>query len=220
MPLKRIEFLGKVKKSLRIWGGEHHPPLEEEELARARLVEPGESKVETFCTNAEDGGMNVIRAGEDWEKDLLSLLKEKKCRKVLTDAMSLLGSTSLWNSLKEEFEWTDWTECRNPAAASFEADCGVTAAAFAVAETGSLALFASPERSRLTSLAPPIHIALVKEEQILPDLLDFYTELGARSQADFPSHITLITGPSKTSDIEMTLVKGVHGPLEVHVILI
>jgi L-lactate dehydrogenase complex protein LldG len=97
----------------------------------------------------------------------------------------------------------------------FSCDAGVTTAQWGIAETGTLVLESARERSRLASLVPPIHIALLSTQCICPSLGD------ALARVDPASHaITLITGPSRTSDIELTLVVGVHGPQVVHVLLL
>lgn len=92
---------------------------------------------------------------------------------------------------------------------AFEADCGVTDVRWAIAETGSLVVGSSPTHGRMLSLAPPVHVAIVQPGQIVPDLLDVMRLLQVHGAG---SGTTLITGPSKTSDIEGNLVIGVHGP--------
>jgi len=101
----------------------------------------------------------------------------------------------------------------------FQADLGLTAAQHAIAETGTLVLVSDVERNRLASLLPPVHVALLRADAILPDL---GAALAAVHDADAgpPRTITFITGPSRTADIELTLVVGVHGPQELHVILL
>jgi L-lactate dehydrogenase complex protein LldG len=98
----------------------------------------------------------------------------------------------------------------------FACDVGVTTAQWGIAETGTLVLESARERSRLLSLVPPIHVAVLSTRCICESLGD---ALARVSQA--ASHaITFITGPSRTSDIELTLVVGVHGPQTVHVLLL
>ena len=100
------------------------------------------------------------------------------------------------------------------------ADIGITSASFAIAETGSLVMIAQPGQERLASLLPPVHVAIVERAQILPDLFDLFAELRRAGYDNLPSNLALITGPSKTGDIEMTLTTGVHGPGKWHVIVI
>lgn len=99
------------------------------------------------------------------------------------------------------------------------AGIGISSATAAVAETGSLALAAGPGSERVASLLPPIHVAVVGSDQIVPDLFDFFAALEP-SQGELPSNLVLITGPSKTGDLELRLTTGVHGPGKWHVIVV
>lgn len=98
----------------------------------------------------------------------------------------------------------------------FACDLGVTGAQWGIAETGTLVLESDRESHRLTSLVPPAHVCILEVDKLretLGEVLDSI-ETG-RSRA-----VTFITGASRTSDIELTLAIGVHGPRELHVILI
>lgn len=97
------------------------------------------------------------------------------------------------------------------------AEVGVTGAVAAVEETGTLALVADRDRPRGTSLVPPVHVALVPVERLVPTYADAVARIAAIRPT--PSGVSFITGSSSTGDIEMTLVRGVHGPREVHVVL-
>lgn len=92
------------------------------------------------------------------------------------------------------------------------ADVGITSVEWAIAETGSLVMWSRRGRERVASLVPPVHIAIVRQRQIVPDLMDVFREAESRGLSDLPSNMTLITGPSKTGDIELQLTTGVHGP--------
>jgi L-lactate dehydrogenase complex protein LldG len=99
------------------------------------------------------------------------------------------------------------------------ADLGISGVDYAVADTGSLVLVTAPGRARSISLLAPIHIAIVKPNQLLASLNELFPVLRRQSR-ELPSAITFITGPSRTADIEMTLVVGVHGPQQLHVVLL
>ncbi|HUZ56968.1 MAG TPA: LUD domain-containing protein [Streptosporangiaceae bacterium] len=99
----------------------------------------------------------------------------------------------------------------------WDADIGVTGVLAAAAETGTLAMAAAPGCPRSTSLVPPIHIALVPYSRLVATYADLIGTL--RNVSEMPSSIQLVTGPSRSSDIEMRPVIGVHGPGELHVIL-
>ena len=101
---------------------------------------------------------------------------------------------------------------------AMQADVGITGVDFALANTGTLALSAAPGRPRSVSLVPAVHIALVREAQIvshLGDALGAYFGKGAPA----PSGVHFISGPSRTSDIENDHTIGVHGPAVVIVIV-
>ena len=103
------------------------------------------------------------------------------------------------------------------AAELFDYDVGISTAQAAIAETGTLVLESESERHRLVSLVPPVHIAIVDAADICLTLGEALAAVG-RGSALSPT-ITLITGPSRTADIELTLAIGVHGPQELYVIV-
>jgi L-lactate dehydrogenase complex protein LldG len=100
----------------------------------------------------------------------------------------------------------------------FGVDAAVTAAAGAVADMGALILRPSGAEPRLMSLVPPVHIVVVKAETVFPSLDDAMRE--GRWAQDMPSNMLLISGPSKTADIELILAFGVHGPKELIVFVL
>lgn len=97
-----------------------------------------------------------------------------------------------------------------PAEDIWEAQIGVTRADWAIAESGSILLSTGPGRNRMASLAPELHVIVVRREDILATLEEGLAHLGPRTSV-------LITGSSRTADIEGVLVRGVHGPKEVWV---
>jgi L-lactate dehydrogenase complex protein LldG len=111
----------------------------------------------------------------------------------------------------------DSAKCWEP---FFAADLGISGVDYLVAETGTVVLHSSPNQPRSLSLLPPVHIAIAERRQLVPDLFDLFPSSLNESAPALPSCITFITGPSKTGDIELRLVTGVHGPGEIHVILI
>jgi L-lactate dehydrogenase complex protein LldG len=99
------------------------------------------------------------------------------------------------------------------------ADLGVTVAAHALADTGTLVVFASAGEHRLDSLLPPVHVALLAATTIVAGLGEAVEALRRASRFDAHSAITFIRGPSRTADIELTLTVGVHGPRRVHCVV-
>ena len=100
----------------------------------------------------------------------------------------------------------------------FTVDAAVTSAAGAVADTGALILRPTAEEPRLMSLVPPIHIAVLRAEEIFASLADAMR--AGNWSADMPTNMLLISGPSKTADIELILAFGVHGPKELIVLVL
>jgi L-lactate dehydrogenase complex protein LldG len=99
-----------------------------------------------------------------------------------------------------------------------EADVGVTSALWGVAETGSVLVSSAPPGGRAPSLVPPVHVVFLPADRILATVADLFARIGEMSER--PSGLTLITGPSKSADIGMELIIGVHGPGELHVVLV
>jgi L-lactate dehydrogenase complex protein LldG len=101
-------------------------------------------------------------------------------------------------------------------------DVGLTAADYAIAETGTIVLTSDEQNSLLVSLLPAVHIALVRSSQIANSLDEVISRIGNErvGRVDSSRSVTLITGPSRTSDVELVLSIGVHGPKELHVIII
>ncbi|HWU36626.1 MAG TPA: lactate utilization protein, partial [Candidatus Acidoferrum sp.] len=102
----------------------------------------------------------------------------------------------------------------------FEAEFGITGVDFALAETGSLILSSLTEGSQLASLAPPVHIALYRRSQVLGSLEEVLEQAHLAHLGDAGRSIVFITGTSRTADIEQILIRGVHGPRDVHAILV
>ena len=100
---------------------------------------------------------------------------------------------------------------------------GISGVDAAIAESGTMLVVSGTGRGRLASLLPAMHIALLPVERIRRTLPDAFallqSELGAGLFRD-RSNVTLITGPSRTADIELSLTLGVHGPRDIHAIVI
>jgi L-lactate dehydrogenase complex protein LldG len=92
---------------------------------------------------------------------------------------------------------------------------GVSRARYALADTGSVVLAATADEPRAASLLPDVHVTLVSENVILAGLEELFTAVGD----DLPSSLAIVTGPSRSADIEQKLTVGVHGPGEVHVVI-
>ena len=99
-------------------------------------------------------------------------------------------------------------------------DASITGCEFLVARTGSIVMSAAQKSGRNTSVYAPVHICIAWSHQLVPDVKDALQGMRDRYGSKLPSLMTFATGPSRTADIEKTLVVGVHGPKEVYVFLV
>lgn len=156
---------------------------------------------------------------------VLAILDERAARRVLAWDDDQLTAPSLGPALREAGVVVESSrlaadpEQRTARLRALDdVPVGITGAQAALADTGSIVVISGPGRGRIASLLPPVHIAIVRTSDIVPSFAHF---LAAHpSAADEGSNLVIITGPSRTADIEMTLTRGVHGPREVHVVLI
>ena len=100
------------------------------------------------------------------------------------------------------------------------ADAAITGCELLVARTGSIVMSSAQQSGRTTSVYAPIHICIAYSKQLVYDIKDALQRIKDKYDHNIPSLITFATGPSRTADIEKTLVTGVHGPKEVYLFLI
>lgn len=96
---------------------------------------------------------------------------------------------------------------------------GITGCFCAVAETGTLMMCSSPATPSAVSLLPETHIAVVPASRILPYMEDAW-DLARKELGTLPRAVNFISGPSRTGDIEQTIVLGAHGPYRVHLVIV
>ena len=183
------------------------PPAIDEPIVR--LVYSDLGLAELFQSRAAAMKMLVepVRVDEVLAR-VESFLHEQKCKSVMLSQTPLLAKLDAVNFLaRQGFEARSWSDLT--ADQAYEIDAGVTEADYAIAETGTLAIRHQPEHGRLLSLVPFVHVAVIEPRIILSDLLDLFERLTSEGTG---SGVTLISGPSKTADIEMNTVTGVHGP--------
>jgi L-lactate dehydrogenase complex protein LldG len=191
------------------------PPAIDEPITR--LVHTDLGLPELFAKRAEEMKMHVDPVhAEDLAGKLVEFLKSNHCHKLALAESPLLDHLQLAEQLNANgFDAKRWSEITLDELYQF--DCGITDVTYAVAETGSLVIRASATHGPAISLVPNIHVAILEPKNFLPDLVDLFEKL--KSDAD-PASVVLITGPSKTSDIEMNLVVGVHGPNKVQLYIL
>lgn len=100
-----------------------------------------------------------------------------------------------------------------------ECDVAITTCEYLVARTGSMVLSSAKEEGRTASVYAPVHVCIAQTEQVVYDVEDALELMKQKYGLQIPSMISFATGPSRTADIEKTLVVGVHGPKEVYCLL-
>ncbi|MHB1422561.1 MAG: LutC/YkgG family protein [Gemmataceae bacterium] len=169
---------------------------------------------------AAGGHLHVVPDAAAAMNTIMNLVRARSVRRVLLGRGDALDALPIGESLRAAgIEVVDAMQGGGDGKEWFLAELGLSGVDYLIAETGSVVLASRPEQPRSLSLLPPIHIAVAERRQLLPDLFDLFAALGTRL-VDLPSGLSIVTGPSKTGDIELRLVTGVHGPGEIHVVLI
>jgi L-lactate dehydrogenase complex protein LldG len=134
----------------------------------------------------------------------------------LPEALSPQDVTVFFTDVKE-------TESGNLRQHVIDSYIGITAADFCMADSATMVMRTRPGQARSVSLVPSIHVAVIELNQIIADLKELYALLKwdpQESKEGLTNCMTFISGPSKTADIEATMVHGAHGPRQVHVYVI
>lgn len=142
------------------------------------------------------------------------------------DGLKLVRRAVAWTSLGS-LPWAEQgmtVECRpplrDPQGDHDHGDLvGITGCFVAIAETGSLMLLSGPDTFASAALLPETHIAVVPVSRIVANLEEAFAQMRAE-HGQLPRATNIISGPSRTGDIEQTIVLGAHGPYRVHVILV
>ncbi|MFO0866467.1 MAG: lactate utilization protein [Gemmataceae bacterium] len=201
----------------------------------------GGDPVSKFCTEFTlAGGFSFVAEDDDaaWRK-IEEIIRRHDAKNIVIgvgevmDRLNLKGrlgnlvGTSIFTCSNESNESTNSDKFINlsPRKADketyFASDLGISTVRHLIAETGTIVMATQPDQPRSISLLPPVHIAIASRSQILPDLFDLFDLFSPTADSNNPpACLTLITGPSKTGDIELKLVTGVHGPGEVHVVIV
>lgn len=182
-----------------------------------------EAKIEKLKTlmEAVRTEVHVVRA-ENWIELLIEIIKNKQFRELLyapgTDIGMMLEER--WkdnmNNLPELVPYDLNTEQFKPHL--FDVGASITFTAGAIADSGAIILWPDENEPRSMSLIPPVHIAVLAAEKIYNSLSEVIHKEGWSTK--MPTNAVLISGPSKTADIELTLAYGVHGPKELILMII
>ncbi len=207
----REQILSDVRKALGRKPGQ--PPAAQ---PKARIVIPhisADDRVSLFQERLEalGGKVHKVATYSDAARTAGQLIEGSSAVASNAPILAKAGITSLPNV---SAGYIDEPSLR---AACASAPFGITSADYGLAETGSIVTIAANE-ARLVSLLPPVHIAVLSKSRMLTGLDEFYTL--SPLPASRSASTVFITGPSRSADIEMILVRGVHGPRVIHVIVV
>lgn len=192
------------------------PPLHEHEV---REIAVDIDRVAAFAAAARAQGMRVHTCDSaSLGSTVTAVLRERGATRVVLEH-AVAGQYGLREQLESDVALLPLDAGDE---SLYAADAGVTTARAGIAETGSIVVASGPCLWRGLSLLPPIHVAILRAADVVADLWDFFDAFAteAAAPAGPPANVTIISGPSKTADIEGILVNGVHGPREVEIVVL
>jgi L-lactate dehydrogenase complex protein LldG len=182
-----------------------------------------EERIEHFCKAMRSVKTEVhLVSATDWANKLAELAKAKAFKNLLYAPAGPLATQieAAWKKDSElpvlvtrEVDVDGWKE-----ELFFDIDAAITSTRSGIAEVGAMILWPTPEEPRTFSLVPPVHIAVVEADKLHNTFSDAI--INEKWYEGMPTNALLISGPSKSADIEQTLAYGVHGPVELIVLLI
>jgi len=231
----RAEILGKIRLGL-AKPGTGHPDGQRPQVGQIRELfasaYPSESLIEKFKTEFErvSGKLAVCRNSDLVLDTIKDLILSSCFKQVAVSNHGVCRQLSLLEKLRTalpevQFGGED-IDSENPfERLSLRRDLAqvqlsITGAEYLIADIGSILVAAGAQASRQISLLPSTHLVIATPDQIFPNMAELFLRIHERYGESLPgSALTLITGPSRTADIEQTIVIGAHGPYRVHVIL-
>jgi len=234
MPTGREAILGRIREALKLSApmpGDHgpssepngdHPHAPAGSPAEIRHWLPAvgatwEENAQLFARNSTDLKTQFLRVANPAaaHQALKDLAASEKWSRVAFHQTPLIGAAVAAIGLPtlETVAGYDVNELER-------CDVGISACDCLIAQTGTILLTATSGGGRALSVLPPHHVVIATRAQLLPDLSSGYELLARIHGKTMPSFITLITGPSRTGDIERILVLGAHGPKKLTVVLI
>jgi L-lactate dehydrogenase complex protein LldG len=202
------KILKKVRKGLLQKGDPYTTNLD---LDTDVFVKEAGEYIETFSGNfhANKGEFSYCYNEFDFVDQFLALIEERHWKSVI----------SLEKHYQNLFAHCDYNLFIKKDEVRI-ADVGLTGCDALVARTGSVIISSKENLSRTLSIFPPVHIVVAYKDQVVYDLKNYFAGMSAADIQGLPSMVSIISGPSRTSDIEKTLVMGAHGPKEIYVFYI
>jgi L-lactate dehydrogenase complex protein LldG len=228
----RAPFMERVRRGLGHLEGAspvaEEPPVRDEEVVRQVAV-TDEGRIDRWIEKARGNSMVVHRISGDAAAVAAGIdlcFAKHAIRKSVLNAQELAAQFGIEAYLAEKkIDMVRWGEpgCRE---AAFECEASITDCRAGLADTGAILVWSDDGFGRSSTLVVPVHVVLLPVSRILPDLIDglalAHAQTAGRAGGDgrLPSNIVVINGPSKTADIEMNLVTGVHGPKFLYVLVV
>lgn len=182
-----------------------------------------EQRIRSFCERLRavrgevehlPGGL----AGDAWVDWLNEALPGRGLHRVLLGTGELAGRFAARAAPDLQLRRYDRAIEHDKAALFHEVDVAITGARAGLAESGSLVLWPDAQEPRLMSLVPPVHVAILDAARLYENFADMLAS--EAWNAGMPTNALLVSGPSKTADIEQTLAYGIHGPSQLIVLLV
>jgi len=219
----RAEFLDSINHRTR--SGKYKPTVAPDAAWTRTPDRPYESeRIEDpparFLEEWEALGGHGKRVGDltEAKQYILDLAKDREAKLLVRWDVPELDKLDLDDPLTQAgVEVAVWRELEDFREVASAADIGLSTSEWAIAETGSLVLESGLGKGRTVTLLPPTYVALVPVEKILrtlPEAIQKYAD------GNLPANVCFHTGPSRSGDIEMSLAVGVHGPGDVHVLVV
>lgn len=233
-PLKtggKAPFMERIRKALGHQPGHvptEAPPVHDESVRQVAGQTNREALVARFMERAMANTMVVQKATADAASLAAAIdacLANHQVTRSIVNARDLDQPLGVTKHLQSKgIALVPWgsPNCRDEA---FTCEASVTDCRCGMADSGSLVVWSDPTFGRSSTLVVPVHVILLPESRIVPDMIDALQLAHEQARASgvqghLPSNIVIINGPSKTADIEMNLVTGVHGPKYLYVVVI
>lgn len=171
-----------------------------------------------FEENAKNAGAEIfkVKTAAEAKEIVVNLAKFTNAKKVVAVDSALQAAANINEELKT-IGISVFDEAADIAEHAESADIGISTVEFAIGESGSLCMDGYSFESRLVTMLPPIHIAFLNSNAVVPGITEAFETI---AQVYENGYVSFITGPSRTADIERVLTIGVHGPSRLVIIAV
>lgn len=222
--VRRKAFLSTIRRALGHDADSPSPKPDSRPICAERLlrqVEPDSPQIiSRWIEKARGNGMTVMEATPDGAAGpVMEFLTSHKARTLMVNFSTNPAPTIEAKLAAAGYELHHWgdPDCVQQA---FTCDASLTDCRYGMADSGGFLVWSTPEFGRSSTLTTAVHVVLLPKRLILADLIDAMPGILRDNGGTMPSNAVVINGPSKTGDIEMKLVTGVHGPKYLCVILL